>query len=55
MGEHRQYAAGGDRPALTRVWLSFLFRLSTDGRTVLVPQRRRFRDRQLLLLVAEVA
>ena len=55
MWEHRQHAAGGDRPALTRVWLSFLFRLSTDGRTVLVPQRRRFRDRQQLLLVAEVA
>jgi ribosomal protein L34 len=35
--------------------LSFLFRLSTDGRTVLVPQRRRFRDRQQLLLVAEAA
>jgi hypothetical protein len=55
MWEHRQYAAGGDRPALARVWLSFVFRLSTDGRTVLVPQHRPFRDQQQLLLVAGVA
>jgi len=55
MWEHRQYAAGGDRPAPTRVWLSFVFRLSTDGRMVLVPQRRPFRDQQQLLLVAQVA
>jgi hypothetical protein len=55
MWEHRQRAAGGDRQVLTRVWLSFLFRLSTDGGMELVPRRRLFRDQQQLLLVAEVA
>jgi hypothetical protein len=55
MREHRRYAAGGDRPALTRVWLLFVCRLSTDGRTVPVPQRRPFRDQQQLFLVAELA
>jgi hypothetical protein len=48
MWEHRQHAAGGGRPALARVWLSFVFRLST-------PQRRPFRDQPQLLLVAVVA
>jgi hypothetical protein len=48
MWEHRQYAAGGDRPVLARVWLSFGCRLST-------PQRRPFRDQPQLLLVAVVA
>jgi hypothetical protein len=55
MWEYRQYAAGGDRPALARVWLSFVLRRSADGRTVPVPQRRRFRDQPQLLLVAVVA
>ena len=53
--EHRLHAAGGGLPALSRAWLWFHIRPLMDGRTVLKPWRRQFRDQQQLLLVAEVA